>query len=134
MRLLQEEDAKTHPTRRRMYQLVELQQQREQIFDRKQLFQDKMKEIFDRRTKIDDFQIGDVVLQWDVPCKEKGKNGKFDHLWKVLYNISTFRGKNAYVLEEMEGGLVSGTPQTLLFVKEFSPIVIVYTISFCFKT
>ena len=54
MRLLQEEDAETHPTWRRMYQLVEIQQQREQIFDRKQFFQDKMKEIFGRKTKIDD--------------------------------------------------------------------------------
>ena len=66
-----------------------------------------MKEIFDKRTKPDDFQIGDVVLQWDAPCKEKGKHGKFDHLWKGPYNIFTFMGKNAYVLDEMEGGLVS---------------------------
>ena len=29
--LLQEEDAETHPTQRRMYKLVELQQQREHI-------------------------------------------------------------------------------------------------------
>ena len=90
-----------------MYQLVEIQQQREQIFDRTQLFQDKMKEIFDRRTKPNEVQIGDVVLQGDAPHEEKGKHGKFDHLWKVPYNISAFRGKNAYVLEEMEGGLVS---------------------------
>ena len=54
MRLLQEEDAETHPTWRSMYQLVELQQQREQLFNMKQLFQDKMKEIFDRKTNIDD--------------------------------------------------------------------------------
>ena len=54
MILLQEEDAKTHPTWKRMYQLVELQQQRKQIFDTKQLFEDNMKEIFDRKTKIDD--------------------------------------------------------------------------------
>ena len=50
------------------------------------------------------------MLQWDAPHEEKGKNGKFYHLWKVLYNFSTFRGKNAYVLEEMEGGLEYGTP------------------------
>ena len=56
-----------------------------------------MKEIFDKRTNLDNFQIGDVVLQWDAPREEKGKHGKFDHLWKGPYNISTFRGKNAYV-------------------------------------
>ena len=43
VRLLQEEDAEAHPTHRRMDQLVELQQQREHIFDKTQLFQDKMK-------------------------------------------------------------------------------------------
>ena len=47
------------------------------------------------------------MLQWDAPCEEKGKHGKFDHLWKGPYKIFAFRGKNAYVLEEMEGGLVS---------------------------
>ena len=59
------------------------------------------------------------MLQWDAPHKEKGKNGKFDHLWKVMYNISTFRGNNAYVLEEMEGGLVSGTPVNGRLLKHY---------------
>ena len=38
MRLLQEEDVETHPTQRRMFQLVELQHQREQLFNRTQNF------------------------------------------------------------------------------------------------
>ena len=52
--------------------------------------------------------MGDVVLLWDAPREEKGKHGKFDHLGKAPYKISAFRGKNAYILEDMEGGLVSG--------------------------
>ena len=119
MRLLQEEDVETHPTQRRMYQLVELQQQREQIFDRTQKFQDKMKEIFDNRTKPDDFQIGDVVLQWDSPHEDQGNHGKFDHLWKGPYKIVAFRGKNAYILEEVEGGLVSGSPVNARILKHY---------------
>ena len=51
--------------------------------------------------------MGDVVFLWDAPHEEKGKHGKFDHLWKGPYKISAFRGNNAYILEEMEGGLVS---------------------------
>ena len=51
--------------------------------------------------------MGDVVLQWDAPREEKGNHGKFDHLWKGPYKIASFRGKNAYILEEMEGGMVS---------------------------
>ena len=108
MRLLQEEVVETHPTQRRMYQLVELQQQREHIFDKTKKFKDKMKEIFGRRTKPDGFHIGYMVLQWDAPHEEKGKHGKFDHLWKGPYKITIFSGKNAYVLEEMEGGMVYG--------------------------
>ena len=67
-----------------------------------------MKEIFDKRTQVDDFQMGDVVFLWGALHEEKGKNGKFDHLWKGPYIIVGFRGKNSYILEEMEGGLVSG--------------------------
>ena len=66
-----------------------------------------MKEVFDKRTNPDDFQMGDVVLLWDVPHEEKGKHGKFDHLYKGPHIITAFRGKNAYILEEMEGGLIS---------------------------
>ena len=40
--------------------------------------------------------------------EENGKHGKFDYLWKGPYKIVAFRGKNAYILEEMEGGLVLG--------------------------
>ena len=79
MKLLQEEETETHPTQRRMYQLIELQQQRERLFEKTQRFHEKMEEIFDRRTKPDDFQLGDVVLLWDAPHEEKGKHGKFDH-------------------------------------------------------
>ena len=67
-----------------------------------------MKDIFDKMTNPEDFQMGDVVLQWDAPHEEKGKHGKFDHLWKGPYKIASFIGKNSYILEEMEGGLVSG--------------------------
>ena len=69
-----------------------------------------MKKIFDKRTNPHDFEMGDVVFLWDAPHEEKGKHGKFDHLWKGPYNIASFRGKNAYILEDMEGGLVSGAP------------------------
>ena len=49
-----------------------------------------MKEIFDRRTKLDDFQLGDVVLLWEAPHEEKGKHNKFDHLCKGPYKIVAF--------------------------------------------
>ena len=51
--------------------------------------------MFDKKTNPDYFHLGDVFLQWDAPHKEKGKNDKFDHLWKGPYKIASFRGKNA---------------------------------------
>ena len=51
-----------------------------------------------------------VVFLWDATHEEKGKHGNFDHLWKGPYRVASFRGKNAYVLEEMQGGMVSGAP------------------------
>ena len=102
-----------------MYQLVELQQQREKLFDITKKFQDKIKEIFDKRTKPDDFQMGDVVLQWDGPHEEKGKHGKFDHLWNGPYKITSFKRKNAYILEQMEGSLVFVAPVNGRILKHY---------------
>ena len=78
-----------------------------------------MKEIFNKKTKLDDFQLGDVVLLWDAPHEGKGKHGNFYHLWKGPYKIVAFRGKNTYVLDEMDGGLVSGAPVNGRLLKHY---------------
>ena len=59
------------------------------------------------------------MLQWDEPHEWKGKHGKFDHLWNGPYKIASFRGKNAYILEEMEGGLVFGAPVNGRLLKHY---------------
>ena len=51
-----------------------------------------MKDIFYKSTKPKDFQLGDVVLQWDAPHEEKGKHGNFYYMWKGPYKIAKFRG------------------------------------------
>ena len=43
--------------------------------------QKKIKIIFDKREKMDNFQVGYWVLKWDTDRKDKGKHGKFDSLW-----------------------------------------------------
>ena len=78
-----------------------------------------MKEIFDRRMKLEDFRLGDVFFLWDAPHEDTWKHGKFDHLWKGPYKIAAFRGKNAYVLDEMEGGLVSREPVNGRLLKNY---------------
>jgi hypothetical protein len=42
-------------------------------------------------------------LKWDTQNEEKGKHGKFDHLWKGPYNIVVYHGNNAYILEDLNG-------------------------------
>ena len=48
------------------------------------------------------------MLRWDAVREEKGKHGKFDHLWKGPYKVVAFAGNNAYMLEEVEDGRVLG--------------------------
>jgi hypothetical protein len=79
-KFLQEQHEESDPIQRQISQLVEVQQIREGVFDKAQSFQDKMKNIFDRRTKRDDFQQGDLVLKWDARYEDKGNHGKFDCL------------------------------------------------------
>ena len=69
--------------------------------------------------KPNDFQLGDVALLWDAPHEEKGKHGKFNHLWKRPYKIASFRGNNSYVLDEMEGDLVSRALVTGRLLKHY---------------
>lgn len=74
------------------------------------MVQEKIKRAFDKRTKAEDFYLGDKVLKWDSRREDKGKHGKFDFLWKGPYIIYAFRGNNAYFLKELDGAEVEGGP------------------------
>lgn len=80
---------------------------------------EKSKNIFDRKTKVDDFKIGDIVLRWDARNEDKGKHVKFDNLWKGPYNIIPFRGNKAFLLEYLEGQEVLVGPINGSFLKHY---------------
>ena len=61
--------------------MVELQQDREHVVEKSKAHQKKIKTIFDKKAKVDNFQVGDWVLKWDAAKQDKGKHGKFDSLW-----------------------------------------------------
>jgi hypothetical protein len=61
---------------RRIHQLVEVQQAREQVMSRIQEHQQRIKRIFDKKAKKEEFWIGDLVLKWDAPKQDKGKAQK----------------------------------------------------------
>ena len=98
MKLLQEVESEENDMQRRLNQTIHLQQSREEVYKRIQAIQDNIKKIFDRRTKENDFQIGDKVLKWDSRREDKGKHGKFENLWKGPYIIDSVRGNNDFFL------------------------------------
>lgn len=57
--------------------------------------------------------ILDLVLRWDARREEKGKHGKFDHMWFGPFKIVEVLENNTFVLqnldnEELLGGLING--------------------------
>eukprot|EP00253_Pinus_taeda_P011252 PITA_11252 len=85
-KFLQEEQDEDNDMVRRMNNLVELQQIREQLVEKSKAHQKKIKETFDRKAKVDNFQVGDWVLKWNA-FKEKN-HGKFDSLWTGPFVIA----------------------------------------------
>jgi len=96
--LLQEIQAEPNDIQRRINQTIHLQQTREQVYHRAQILKEKLKKMFDKRTKAEDFFIGNKVLSWDSRREDKGKHGKFDFLWKGPFVIQAVQGNNTYFL------------------------------------
>jgi hypothetical protein len=59
MKLLQYVQTEPNDSQRRINQMIHLQQSREDIFNKTQVIQESIKKIFDKRTKEDDFELGD---------------------------------------------------------------------------
>ena len=98
---------------------MEVQQIRDQVADKALVFQDKVKKIFDRKEKPNDFQQGDLVLKWDARHEDKGKHGKFEQLWKGPYQISEDHGNNSYSLQGINGDPFSAGPINGRFLKHY---------------
>jgi len=103
IKILQELQVEPNSIQRRINQTIHLQETKEEIYVRSQVVQEKIKKIFDKRTKAQWFYIGDKVLKWDSGREDKGKHAKFDFLWKGPYVIYAYRGNNAFFLRETDG-------------------------------
>ena len=79
-KFLQETDSEPSDLTRRIHNLVELQQDREQLLEKIELHQERIKETFNKKFKSNVFKIGDLVLKWDAARQEKGKHEKFEAL------------------------------------------------------
>eukprot|EP00253_Pinus_taeda_P012344 PITA_12344 len=110
VKILQEAGSEEDDFQRRINQMIHLHQTREEVFQNTFRLQEKIKKVYDRKTKADKFQLEDVVLRWDARNEDKGKHGKFENLWKGPYKIVPYRGQNAFLLKEMDGQDFSGGP------------------------
>ena len=79
--------------------------------------QEKIKVIFDKRAKVDNFLVGYWVLKWDIVRKDKGKHGKFDSLWLCTFVIAKIQQNNTFKLRNLEGEEVFDGPVNGLFLK-----------------
>jgi hypothetical protein len=118
-KLFQDYQGESDDMIRRIQQLVEVQQTREQLVDKAYDHQLKIKQAFDKKGKREDFQVGDLVVKWDAPRQDKGKNDKFEALWIGPFKIFEVFPNNTFKLQNMENEEVFGGPVNGHFLKRY---------------
>ena len=103
----------------RITDLIELYQIREQLVEKVAAHQKKIKEIFDKKEKRNNLQVGDLVLKWDAFKEKKGNHGKFDSLWTCPFIISQIQGNNTFILKSMGGETVFDGQVNGQFLKNY---------------
>ena len=79
--------------------MLKLEESKQKSKERFNQHQDIVKRWFDKQKYgKGNFEIGDLVLKWDHPNDEKGKNTKFQHLWVGPYQIVEKLGPSTYKL------------------------------------
>eukprot|EP00253_Pinus_taeda_P024811 PITA_24811 len=116
-KFLQEELDEGDDMARGMSDLVEVQKIREQLIEKLAMHQKKIKEVFDKKVKMDNFQVGDWVLKWDAFKEKKGNHGKFDALWSGPFVITQAHTKNTFFLHNLYGESVFDGPINGHFLK-----------------
>ena len=80
MKLWQDSKEEPNDITRRINQLIEVQQNRVEVDEKLQKYQDNMKALFDQKAKDREFLPGDLVLKWEARKEDAGKHGKFDQI------------------------------------------------------
>jgi len=93
---------------KRIYEIINLKEDRSEVLDIIEKSQEKQKKIHDEKIIEDKFEIGDKVLLKDS-AKEKQWSGKLSQKWKGPYYIHQIIGKGAYKLRDMDGKVLKAT-------------------------
>jgi hypothetical protein len=59
------------------------------------------------------------VLIWNAKNEDRGKHGKFDHLWLGPFKIVAYHGNNAYLIHESNGDVIRVGPVNGRFLKQY---------------
>jgi hypothetical protein len=119
LKFLQEEVEEPNDIQRRIFHIIEVQQRREALNEKTEAYQSKVKATFDRKTKKDTFQAGDLVLRWDTRREDKPKHGKFDNLWFGPFKVVKVMDNNTFILQNMDDTEIFGGPVNGRFLKHY---------------
>eukprot|EP00253_Pinus_taeda_P029046 PITA_29046 len=103
LKLLQDSTNEPNDFSRRINQIIELNENRDEVQYKLKKYQNKIKSLFDRRARERDFKQGDIVLRWDSRREDKRKHRKFDRLWFGPLAIAEVKGNNTFMLQNLEG-------------------------------
>jgi hypothetical protein len=87
--------------------LIEVQQNRAEVDERLQKYQDNMKALFDKKAKNREFLPSDLFLKRDDIKEYTGKHDKFLHIWFGPFRIATLEGNNSFLLENLDGKILN---------------------------
>jgi hypothetical protein len=117
-KLFQDHEGEPEHMVRRIHQVVEVQQIREQVMDIAHSHQQKINQAFDKKFRKKEFELGDLVLKWDAPRQDRGKHNKFYAFWIGPFKISKVFSNNTYRLQDLEGEKVFNGPVNGYFLKK----------------
>jgi hypothetical protein len=107
MKLWQDEKEGPIHVTRRINQLIEVHQHKAELDERLQKYQDDMKALFNLKAKDRDFILRDLVLKWDARKEDLANHGKFDHIGYKPFQVIGLKGKNSFLLENLDGKILN---------------------------
>ena len=88
----------------RIYNLLKAEEARSKSREHFKQQQEVIKRWFDKhKAGTKDFEVGDLVFNWDHPHDEKEKHTKFQQLWVGPFQIATKLGPSTYKLQDLQG-------------------------------
>jgi hypothetical protein len=119
LKFLEEEQEEPNDFQRRIFQLIEVQQAREQVNQKVASHQNKIKATFDKGTKKYVFNEEDLLLRWDARREDKSKHGKFDNLWYGPFKITKVMNNNTFLLHNLDNIEIFGGSMNGRFLKHY---------------